>query len=61
MKVHQLIKLLEQQPQNSEVIVFADGHLWPVYEVNKCDNDSVGHDSVEIACGWEYIGAAEDY
>lgn len=61
MKVQQLIKLLEQQPQNSEVIVFADGHLWPVYEVNKCDNDSVGHDNVEIACGWEYIGGEEDY
>jgi len=52
MKVKDLKKILNTLPDDKELIVFAEGKLYPLLEVQDLKEQGFSSDKVELACGW---------
>jgi hypothetical protein len=57
MKVKELIERLSKQKPNNEVVVFAEGKLYPVFDVaHHVDRER----TTELGCGWAELDDGED-
>lgn len=49
MKIKEVIRKLKEYNQDDNLVVFAEGKIYPVIDVSLFENE------VEIDCGWENI------
>ena len=47
MKKNELIKKLEEINGNHEIVIFADGKLYPLLDILNTDDETI-----ELGCGW---------
>jgi hypothetical protein len=49
MQIKEVIRKLKEYNQDNELVVFAEGKLYPILDISLFENE------VEIDCGWENI------
>lgn len=56
MTIKDLIEQLKTYPQEANVLVFVEGKLYPVLEIDYLDKDSK---AIQIGCGWKELHGNE--